>query len=224
MEIFDSIPFVLSPGTVIQDMKMRVVPPDLKNLVSGVIERISQAAKPKAVFKEAFIKSRTYETVDIDGITFTSRVLVVNLQNAERVFPFVITSGREADEIKAESDNFMETFILDLVKEYVLREAGEYVMNHFKSRYVIQQAAYMEPGSLSTWPIQQQKQLFTLLGDVERAIGVKLNESYLMQPVKTISGIYFPTEVEFESCMLCPQEGCSHRKAQYNPSMFKRYS
>jgi hypothetical protein len=81
----------------------------------------------------------------------------------------------------------------------------------------------MSPGSLADWPITQQEELFSIFGNVEDLIGVKLTESFLMVPLKSVSGIYFPTEIEFVSCQLCPREVCSGRRAPYDPDLAKKY-
>ncbi len=65
-------------------------------------------------------------------------------------------------------------------------------------------------------PIEQQRGLFALLGDVEQAIGVRLTESFLMIPNKTTSGILFPTEADFRSCEVCHRENCPARHAPFN--------
>ena len=81
----------------------------------------------------------------------------------------------------------------------------------------------MSPGSLADWPIEEQRPLFNILGDVDAAIGVKLSESLLMIPNKSLSGMYFPTEVRFFNCQLCPREQCPGRKAKYSEKMAKEY-
>jgi len=80
----------------------------------------------------------------------------------------------------------------------------------------------MSPGSLADWPMEQQRQLFALLGDVRGRIGVELTESCLMIPIKSISGLLFPTEIRFESCQLCPREGCPGRRAEHDPVLWER--
>jgi len=81
----------------------------------------------------------------------------------------------------------------------------------------------MNPGSLESWPITQQKELFSLFGNVEELIGVKLTDSCVMFPLKSVSGIYFPTEINFESCQLCPREKCIGRRTPYDPELAKKY-
>ena len=81
----------------------------------------------------------------------------------------------------------------------------------------------MAPGSLSDWPIEEQGPLFRLLGDVEASIGVRLTRNLLMLPAKSISGFYFPTEVSFYSCQLCPRKRCESRKAKYDEKQAEIY-
>ncbi|MBW2482786.1 MAG: vitamin B12 dependent methionine synthase, partial [Deltaproteobacteria bacterium] len=53
--------------------------------------------------------------------------------------------------------------------------------------------------------------------------GVKLNDSLLMLPAKSISGIYFQAEASFFSCQLCPRQRCESRKAKYDPDLVREY-
>ena len=78
-------------------------------------------------------------------------------------------------------------------------------------------------GDASVWPIEQQQGLFSLLGDVEERVGVKLTDSFLMVPNKTTSGILFPTETDFRSCEVCHREDCPSRHAAFNKSFGKRF-
>ena len=86
----------------------------------------------------------------------------------------------------------------------------------------------MAPGSgaADVWPLAQQKELFSLFGGrdkVEELIGVRLTSKYLMIPIKSVSGIFFPAQTEFESCQLCPREGCIRRRASYDPELVKKF-
>ena len=79
----------------------------------------------------------------------------------------------------------------------------------------------MNPGSLPDWPISQQRPLFDLVGKAAE-IGVHLTDSYLMRPLKSVSGILFATDVTYENCQLCPVERCPNRRAPYDPTLFDR--
>ena len=173
-------------------------------------------ARPKVVYKNAMIETKGDNFVVIDGIKFTSHVLRINLEEALKVFPFVVTCGTELDVWSKQFDDYFASFCADAIKEMVLRSALQKFEAHLEKELGLGHAANMNPGSLPDWPINEQIPLFELLGNVEQLIGVQLNDSYLMFPVKSLSGIRFPKEGTFESCQLCPREKCPSRKADYD--------
>jgi hypothetical protein len=110
----------------------------------------------------------------------------------------------------------------DVIKEAALRSAIQAVYAHMDEHYHLPHASNMHPGSLEDWPLIEQRPLFSLLGDTEGAVGVHLTESCLMVPTKTVSGMRFPLEESFESCMLCPRPNCPSRRSPYDPDLFQR--
>jgi hypothetical protein len=179
-------------------------------------------ARPKAIYKLAFVEARLPEAVVVDGLTFTSRVLRVNLDGLNRVFVFVCTSGRElAAWVEGQAD-MLANYYADAINQAILRGAMGAFERHLTETYRVAQIARMNPGSLPDWPLSQQRPLFALLGDVTGAIGVALTDSLLMTPIKTVSGIIFPTEETFASCQLCPREACPNRRAAYDAALFDK--
>lgn len=177
------------------------------------------AARPKALYKVCYIDNRTDDSVELEGIRFTSRVLSRNLREVERVFPYIATCGTELDTCLSSELDVLAQYWLDGLKEMALSTAVEHLKIHLAAEYGLKAEEFstMNPGSgnKNVWPISQQRQLFQLLGDVESAVGVELTDSFLMMPNKTVSGIFFPTEVNFVSCQLCTRENCPRRRAQY---------
>jgi hypothetical protein len=158
-------------------------------------------------------------------VTFTSRVLTVNLKKVHRVFPFVVTCGVELDEVPGAADDPLTEYWLDELRIMALGAASAHLRRQIEERYRPGKITSMSPGSLKDWPLTQQRELFSALGDVEGAIGVKLTESFLMWPMKSVSGVYFQTETSFESCQLCPREDCPGRRAPYDERLWQeRYA
>ena len=120
-------------------------------------------------------------------------------------------------------NDLLESYYLDVIGNAALNSARRHLKGHLKSTFAVEKISSMAPGSLADWPIEQQAPLFDMLGNVEAEIGVKLNDSLLMLPAKSISGIYFPTEISFFSCQLCPRERCESRKAKYSPRLAEEY-
>ena len=150
-------------------------------------------------------------------------MLRVNLDKPERVFPFVVTCGTEIEEASQGFRDILEQFCLDELKQMALGAASSYLRNHVKRKYLLGKTSSMSPGSLEDWPITQQKELFSIFGNVKELIGVELTDSFLMVPIKSVSGVIFPTEITFESCQLCQREGCPGRRAPYDAHLEAEY-
>ncbi len=223
MEVINNIPISLDPAAVLKQLQLRKENKFIEKEVEEVIELIRPVAKPRAAYKVAYVANRNGDSLDIDGVRFTSRVLRVNLDKIERVFPYVATCGQELEAITVPADDIMKAYCLDTVKRLVLGSAVSYLKDYLTSNYALGQLSHMNPGSLEDWPITQQKELFSILGNVKQTIGVELTERCLMRPLKSVSGIYFPTEIRFESCQLCPREGCIGRRTPYDPALLKKY-
>jgi hypothetical protein len=179
-------------------------------------------ARPKAVYRVAFIEQKAADHVVVEGIRFSSRVLRVNLDQAHRVFAYVATCGTELEAWYRSQKDLLRQFWAETVAEMALQGAMRALCSHLLARFRLQKVSAMAPGSLTDWPLEQQRQLFSLLGDVQESIGVRLTEALLMVPTKSVSGLFFPSETAFESCQLCSRERCPGRRAPYDSGLYAR--
>ena len=223
LEVLDNIPVTLEPETVMKRLRVRGREAQMEEMARELIDIALPVARPRAVYAVSPINDRTDNTVDIDGVRLTSRVLRINLDKVNRVFAYVATCGREMHELTVPSTDLLKAYCLDIIKMMVLGSAMTYLTRYIDNRYRPGRMSHMNPGSLKDWPLTQQKELFSILGDVEAAIGVTLTDGMAMVPIKSTSGIYFATEIRFESCQLCPNEGCIGRRAPYDPDLAKQY-
>lgn len=219
--ILDDIPFVPEFESIAKRLRVREGSANADQL-RQLLETAEAIARPKALYRVTYVESRTEDTIRLDGETFRSRVLRVNLEDVHRVFPYVATCGMELYSWKMSMDDMLEHYYADTINEAALAAAREALRAHLTERYQLGRTATMNPGSLEDWPIYSQRPLFALLGDPEAAIGVRLTDSMLMIPAKSVSGIRFPTEKRFESCHLCARQGCPSRKARYEEDLYER--
>jgi hypothetical protein len=221
--VLGDIPFRIDLGQLLKKLHVReghAYTDDVRRLA----DEAQAIARPKALYKVAYIESRDDKAVVIDGITMNSRVLRVNLEQAHRVFPYVVTCGVELQDWADSIADVLRRFWAETINEMALRVAIQVLNKHLAERYRPGRTSAMSPGSLGEWPIQAQRPLFALLGDPKGAIGVRLTDSLLMIPTKSVSGIRFPTEESFESCQLCPREGCPGRRVPYDKDLYdKKY-
>lgn len=221
VEAITDIPFELKPEELLKKAHVETGTDDAKEFESLVIEA-QKVARPKALYKECFIQSKGEETITIDGITFTSRVLRRNLDRVERVFAYLATCGKEVDEINIPKGDFLKEFWLDTIKQTLLGVSTGYLNELLQRRYRPGKTSAIGPGTgdVSIWPIEQQKELFALFGNAEDLIGVRLTESFLMMPNKSVSGLRFPVEIDFHSCQLCRREVCPSRRAPFDRNLW----
>jgi hypothetical protein len=224
MEILDTIPFEPDLDTALSELHLERGSPDAKD-AEELIEAACRVAKPKAIYDACYIEAKTDDTVTLRGTTFASRVLRVNLEKAHKAFPYVATCGTELDELDIAPEDLIRRFWLDEIKGMALGAAMGHLREHLASEYAFRHLSSQSPGDAShdLWPIEQQKELFSVFGDVETLIGVALTDSFLMIPNKSVSGIYFPTEVSFESCKLCPRAICPNRRAPFDRDLLASY-
>lgn len=189
--------------------------------VMHLVEQAEKIGRPKALYKLSSIETKGEDYVHVDGVKLTSRVMRVNFEDINRVFPYVLTCGRELYEWAAGLDDILENYWADIIMEMALAAASKHFHAHLEDKYHLGKFKAMNPGSLQDWPISQQKELFSILGDVKQSIGVELTDSCLMLPMKSTSGIVFQTESNYENCQLCPREDCPNRRAEYNEHLFE---
>ena len=184
-----------------------------------LIEQAVAAARPKAVYRVCYVDEHGDESIELEGTRFSSAALARNLAEVHRVFAYVATCGNELEQMQNTEQDALNQYALDGLKEMFLRTAVEYLKQHLAAEFAlhIDTLSAMNPGSgnRNVWPIDQQRLLFGLLGEVEASIGVHLTDSYLMIPNKTVSGILFPSSVPFVSCQLCTRQRCPLRRAAF---------
>lgn len=219
--VLNAIPFQIDLEQLAKQLRIKEGSGQLEKL-GKLAEQARTAGKPKAAYRMAYIEERTDDRVKVNGIVLTSRVLRVNLDKAHRVFPFVATCGRELEDWSQGVTDILEKYWADAIKEMAVRQAvrglNEFLLEHFQPGKL----SRMNPGSLPDWPLSEQKPLFSILGEGARGIGVHLTDHCLMLPIKSVSGIWFPTEESFESCKLCPRDKCPGRRAAYDRELYDR--
>jgi hypothetical protein len=178
---------------------------------------------PRAMYGTAYVSNRSLDKIEIDGMEFTSRVLTRNLEHIERVFPYVLTIGDSLENAARSFENIAARLVLETSGDLALDSSLAHVMRHISRQHRLETTSNMGPGQLD-WPIEQQRELFSLLGDVKDTIGVTLTENAMMVPRKSISGIIFPTEETFISCQLCKRNKCPSRQAPFDRALSDRYA
>jgi hypothetical protein len=219
--VFDAIEPRIDADALAEELRVAVGGLDMLAAFRRILDEALAVARPKAAYRLVSFDRGDHDAVIIDGTALTSRVLSHHLEEVYRVFPFVATCGRELDEWGRSKTDMMERFFAEAIMDRALVCACLHLGAHLQELYKLEKAGTMTPGSLEDWPIQEQIPLFEILGDIEGTIGVRLTEGLMMDPVHSVSGIIFPTDIDFEECQLCPRENCPKRRAPFEEHLYE---
>ena len=221
VEVIENIPVKLDADELVKGLRIRRNVGYFRDKLDALIETIAPIMNPKAVYSVSFVDKIEGDNVTIGDTVFTSKVVRMNLEKVGRVFPYIVTAGVELDVVDLSKG--LSAMLLDQVKNVVVTKANLYLKNHITEKYGIKRLSSVGPGKLDEWPITQQRELFSLFGDNVDRIGVSLTKTCLMVPVKTVSGLLFPSEAGFESCELCSREKCMGRRAAFDPKQVELF-
>ena len=160
-------------------------------------------------------------TITIENHTLSTQLYIAKqLQGAEAIAIYVCTAGdrikQYADELMFRGD-WLEGYIIDTIGSEVVEKAARKILQQLGN------VVRLDGFSLSTtfcpgycdWEMSDQKLLFQLLPQTYSS--VKLTESYLMNPIKSVNGIVgIGREMEKinNKCQLCNNLTCFRRDKQ----------
>lgn len=127
-----------------------------------------------------------------DGSSFSGKGIFRLLRNSERAALYVITLGEEADNgiRRLEGEDFLEGYLLNAAASALIEGVQA------KGRELIEAEAVKESLHLTKrfspgypgWDLPEQEILLSMLNAEEA--GMRLTESFLMLPMKSLSGVY----------------------------------
>jgi len=219
--LITDIPVHLDVPMVLAGIKSSGANKRLESVIGELIPVVLPVVRPKVLFKEARVTLANGVHLAVNGFEFSHHVPSLSFQIGEMVFPYVTTCGLEIESLQFPGD-MLKDYCLNMIKNTVLmHSAVKYFEDYLKSTYKLTEVSRLGPGE-AMGSTRQQRTLFSLLGDVEGAVGVRLSEHNMMVPEKSSSGIYFETAGRIESCQWCPND-CRARRAPYDPELFKTY-
>ena len=189
------------------------------SLVNEYIENAHQFIAPSFSYVVRDIEMIKGTSVLLeDGAIFESEVIARLLKQADKVAVFVLTIGKYLEDTAAqlaEGGLVLQSAVLDAIGSDVSeRLAGsvEGQISEVAHNQGLTISRRFSPGYCD-WNVSQQKMVFqTMKGD---HAGVRLTDSCLMLPRKSISGIIGigPSEIgEYNPCKTCDKYDCVGRR------------
>lgn len=197
---------------------------DYEDEFLALYEECVKIANPKYMLLTCPVRVEG-EITRVGAEAFDSRIMSVNMKDVSVAYPYAVTCGRELYEFALSKNDPLERYWIDSIAEQILYRAGALAFEEAVKIAGSENLSSMNPGSLSDFPITNQKPLFRLLSGAREEIGLELTESCLMLPYKSLSGIYFVSEEHFVNCALCQRANCPNRRAEFDEMLFNtRYA
>lgn len=150
-----------------------------------------------------------------------NRQLAGYFKNASHAALFICTAGKYFTEKTCELNeqgNFLEAYILDSIGSLTVENAMNKIQYQLAGKMAeigLNISNRYSPGYCN-WALSEQKKLFSLIG--ENPVGITLNNSCLMFPTKSVSGIIGigkTIKKREYGCKICNNQTCIYRKIAY---------
>jgi hypothetical protein len=196
--------------------------PSMEAMLKEKSEAVIKALDPIAIYNSFKIKEIQGDSVFFEsGHIFKGPNISKILTGSNTAVIFIFTLGSKLSQLTESEKNTgdtLGTIIIDALTTSMLGVAGEYVGKTIKEENLMQKGygatCTYSPGQYK-WTIEEQKEIFDMVDG--KRIGVKLNDSYLMVPFMSVSGVYgFGPEEKINktrvACDLCPRQDCIGRR------------
>jgi len=145
------------------------------------------------------------------------KIVCSELKKSERLAFFVCTAGQNISKKSSKllaGEDLVLGYVYDVLGSAIAEAVGDKMQSYVKRKYESTGELITNrysPGYCN-WNVADQHKLFSLLG--EAPVGVKLTDSALMHPVKSISGVFgIGPEVKYRDyqCTLCLSKNCVYK-------------
>ena len=208
----------ISKEEIYQAMGYRGAIPDsnICELIAETYSEIAPLCFPRYMFRILEARQVSRQKIEIEDTGFTTGGIIGSyLQGMTQVCLFVATAGREYDaylhHLKTQ-DNIVKEYIADSIGSVIAEACGILLAKELEAESELFHTLPYSPGYCG-WNICEQQKLFSFFPP--EPCGIVLSDSFLMSPVKSISGfIGLGKELRPQPyrCEICNNKQCYKRK------------
>jgi hypothetical protein len=200
------------------------LPDHLEGLYAGALRLLIEAAEPTAILAD--VSKPCFEAIYSGEGNNEPRTPVGDVfPAAEHMALFAVTMGPNPESaIRAcfATNDFAVGSMLDAIASASTDRAADLVQAHFRDQLARRGLLRSDTGVLRYspgycgWHVSGQRRLFEYLQPEQ--IGISLRDSYLMEPLKSISGVLIAGSrdihdiaEDYDFCERCEDHGCRER-------------
>jgi hypothetical protein len=193
----------------------------VESLVDDYIDNYQDFLAPSDTLNYIDIKSVSGNKITLEGnVSIKSKVLAILMKKCRKVAVFALTIGPYLEEMVAylaEKNMILQATVLDAIGSAAAEKLAGLVQEKIRDKAAEEGLVIsrrFSPGYCD-WPVKQQEKIFRLLdGDT---VGIRLSESSLMIPQKSVSGVIGiglsgKGIEEYNPCITCLEKDCPGRR------------
>jgi len=158
----------------------------------------------------------TDEGIRIGGVSFCGKVLADKLKQAENIYAYFATCGRDIARLIQKTANYLDRYLLDQLAYMAYLQAMDQLAIQAESVFGVKRLTRLCAGSVVDWNVDEIKKIFILLDGLYQVLGAEVWDSGLIYPLKSTAGFFYDTDMAFESCTICPMLACETRRAPFD--------
>jgi hypothetical protein len=202
----------------------------ISDLISRALEDAASICSIKAgysIFHNAIFDASA-KSVKINDIDFNiNKIVYHQIKKSSSVAVFICTAGHEIgirSKHAMKEGDLLRGYLFDIIGTEIVEAATNLMQNDLELE--VKQSGKRitnrySPGYCG-WDVSEQYKLFRLIGD--NSCGITLNQSALMDPIKSVSGFIGVGEnVKFNpyTCNLCDMKDCIYRSKRNKAEVTK---
>ena len=199
----------------------RQLPQSIRNKLRVLQDKFNGLMKPDIYYKVVDFRIKDKGLIHLEGaVDFESKNLSEVMKSAEKLVCFIGTLGPGIEEevgALMQNNDLSEAYILDAMGSVAVEDLVDKFQRSIKNQCEREGKTVtlrFSPGYCD-WSLTEQKKLFSLFEAED--IPVQLLNSCLMQPVKSISGVFgiVPQKtVLYNPCSDCDDRACKARRIE----------
>lgn len=186
----------------------------VREMAETLVRRLVPCARMKYMYKVVAAEKLSGRTISLDGSCFTPEGIICSyLDGMESACVFVATVGKEFD-AAVKSVNAEGDILADFIADSIGTVLAELAVSRLEDEFLPLERHSMSysPGYCN-WNICQQQLFFQLFPP--EPCGIRLSESSLMSPEKSVSGFFAMGESLTRQpyhCSICKNVRCYKRR------------
>ena len=189
-----------------------------------IADKVKNIVKPKYIIKKMRIDKLGNNYVIINGVEFKSTMLAGLIRENTRIFAFIATSGIEIEYYKDSITDIFENYVLEQIAYLTCLMALKDVETILNSDFNAKGLISIAPGSLPGWDISELTSILKLFQGEHTKIDVDVTDGGMINPVKSICGLFIESELPLHRCEICIRRNCTFREAEFDENKFKGVS